>query len=109
MKIENTSGIKPSGIAVLLRAYEPEMDKAKSLIHIPENVEDKTRMVETRAVVVAIGPSAWYDEPNRRAEVGDIVLISKFSGIMVHTSCTKDKRTDYRMVNDKDIYAVIEE
>lgn len=109
MIVTNNSGIHPAGFAVLLRAYEPEIEKAKSLIHIPDNVSDKTRMVETRAIVVEIGPAAWFDEPYHRAKVGDIVLISKFSGILVHQSCTKDSRSDYRMVNDKDIYAVIEE
>lgn len=102
-EVKNTSGILPTGRAILVQPYEPE--KASSIIEMPDSVQDRLRTIEQRAVVIAIGPSAWFDEPHRRAEVGDKVLISAYSGHMCVG--TNDKK-QYRLVNDKDIFAKIE-
>ena len=100
----NKSGLKPLGYAVLVKPYEPELKK--SLIAIPETVRERTAMVETRALVLDIGPEAWNGEGTPRAAVGDKVLISKFAGVIVKG--TADGET-YRMVNDRDIYCKIEQ
>lgn len=100
----NTSGLKPVGRAVLVKPYEPE--KRSSIIEIPESVQDRLRTVDTRVVVVEVGPSAWSDESQPRAEPGDKVLVSAFSGYMAKG--TKDQQP-YRFVNDKDIFAQIVE
>ncbi len=100
---KNESGLEPLGRAILVEHYEPE--RTGSLIHIPDEVHGRVLMVEQRAVVVAIGPSAWPDEP-ARAQVGDKVLISKMAGYM--TKGTKDGK-QYRLINDRDIFAKIVE
>lgn len=102
-KTTNPSGLRPLGRAVLVEPYEKEIQK--SIIAIPDTVRERTQMIETRAIVIAIGPTAWDDEAVPRAKVGDRVLISKFSGAMVQG--TADGKT-YRMVNDRDIYCQIE-
>ena len=99
----NKSGLKPLGRAVLVEPYEPEIKK--SLIVMPDSVKDRTTMVETRAVVVEVGPVAWDDEPQPRAKAGDKVLITKFAGAMVVG--TEDGKS-YRLVNDRDIFCAIE-
>ena len=99
--MENTSGLAPLGRAVLVVHYEPE--KKDSLIEIPDFVQDRTLMVEQRAIVVEIGPACWPDEP-ARAQPGDKVLIAKMSGYMA-TSPVDGKR--YRLVNDRDIFCKI--
>ena len=99
--MENTSGLAPLGRAVLIVHYEPE--KKDSLIEIPDFVQDRTLMVEQRAIVVEIGPACWPDEP-ARAQPGDKVLIAKMSGYMA-TSPVDGKR--YRLVNDRDIFCKI--
>lgn len=98
----NNSGLKPLGRAVLLEPYEPEVKK--SLIELPDSVRERSMMVETRAIVLDIGPAAWDDEKEPRAAVGDKVLISKFAGILAKG--TADGKT-YRVVNDIDIYMKI--
>lgn len=100
----NKSGLYPLGHAVLVEPYEPELKK--SMIVMPDTVKERTAMVETRAIVVAIGPLAWEEEKVPRAYVGDKVLISKFSGVMAKG--TLDEKM-YRLVNDRDIYCRIEE
>ena len=99
--MENNSGLAPLGRAVLVVHYEPE--KKDSLIEIPDFVQDRTLMVEQRAIVVEIGPACWPDEP-ARAQPGDKVLIAKMSGYMA-TSPVDGKR--YRLVNDRDIFCKI--
>lgn len=99
----NTSGLEPRGRAVLVQTYEPE--RRDSLIAIPDFVQERGAAVETRAIVVAIGPACWPDEP-ARAKIGEKVLISKLAGFVAKG--TKDGQI-YRFVNDRDIFAAIVE
>lgn len=99
--MENNSGLKPLGRAVLVEHYEPE--KRASLIELPDFVNDRVMMVEQRAIVVEVGPACWPDEP-ARAQSGDKVLISKMSGYMA-IGPADGKR--YRIINDRDIFAAI--
>lgn len=95
----NKSGLYPLGVAVLVEPYEPEVEK--SALYIPPTVQERTRAVETRAIVVAIGPEAWKDESAPRARLGDKVLISRFSGVM---AIGVNDGKYYRIVNDRDIF-----
>jgi len=101
MSRENTSGLAPLGRAVIVEYYEPE--RKESMIVLPDNVKDRTVMVEQRAVVVEIGPACWPNEP-QRAKVGDRVMIARFSGY-AFVGPADGKR--YRIVNDNDIFARI--
>ncbi len=100
----NNSGLVPAGRAVLVETYTPEMKK--SIIVMPDSVSDNAQMLETRAIVVDVGPHAWHDEPSPRAKVGDKVFISKFAGFLAKG--TKDGKP-YRFINDRDIFARIVE
>lgn len=61
-------------------------------------------MVESRAVVIDIGPAAWSDEAQPRARPGDKVFITKYAGYMAKG--TADGKM-YRFINDRDIFAGI--
>lgn len=100
--MENTSGLKPLGVAVLIRAYEPE--RKGGLIELPDNVAGRMAMVDNRAVVIEVGPSAWMDEPQPRAKPGDRVLVTKFAGFMAKGPADG---VQYRLVNDRDIFCCI--
>jgi len=99
---KNLSGLRPLGAAVLVEYYEPE--KKESLIFIPENVQDKTLMVEQRATVVEVGAEAWSDEKSPRARPGDRVLIARMAG---YAAIGPADGRRYRLVNDRDIFAQI--
>lgn len=99
----NTSGLRPTGRAVLVRPYEPEL--ASSIIALPDSVQDNQRALEQRAVVVEVGPACWLEEPVPRAKPGDKVLVGKYSG---HMAVGTSDGEQYRFVNDKDIFAIIE-
>lgn len=98
----NPSGLEPRGVAVLIKTYEPERKGA--MIEIPDNVAGRMSMVDNRAIVIAVGPSAWHDEPTPRAQVGEKVLVTKFAGFMAKGP--KDGQI-YRLVNDRDIFCAI--
>lgn len=98
----NPSGLDPRGVAVLIKLYEPE--RKGSQIVIPDSVQGRLSMVDNRAVVIAIGPNAWHDEPSPRASVGEKVLVTKYAGFMAKGP--KDGET-YRLVNDRDIFCAI--
>lgn len=100
----NNSGLEPLGQAVLVETYTPE--QRKTTLVIPDSVKESGVTVETRAIVVAVGPEAWAKEAGPRAAPGDKVLISKFSGYVGRG--TKDGKL-YRFVNDRDIFAKIVE
>ena len=100
----NESGLEPVGRAILVTTYEPE--RKAGLIVMPETVQDRARMAEQRAVVIAVGPAAWEDEKVPRAKPGDKVLITNFAGMLAKG--TKDGKP-YRLVNDRDIYCLIKE
>lgn len=102
--LPNTSGLHPLGVAVLVKPYEPEINK--SLLVMPETVKERTSAVETRAIVIAVGPLAWSDEPQPRARLGDKVLISRFAGVVAIGPKDGER---YRLVNDRDIFCGLEE
>jgi co-chaperonin GroES (HSP10) len=119
--IWNPSGLHPTGHAVLVEMYQPEYER--TIIAIPDHVRAQTKMLETRAVVLEVGPNAWKTSTWRlkvfgfevlsltsgeppRAKPGDRVLISKWGGVMV--TGTLDGKL-YRMVNANDVYCDIDE
>jgi len=81
---------------------EPQV-KAGTIV-IPEHVKKNLNAVDNIGVIIAIGASAWLDENEPRAKVGDRVMITKFAGMV---AVGKDKQY-YRIVNDRDVYCVQE-
>ena len=102
-KIMNTSGLRPCGQAVLIDPYS--VASKGGLIQLPEEVLSKEQMLEQRAIVIAIGPTCWHDEPVPRACVGDHVIVSRYAGYQAQGNDGKQ----YRFINGRDIFALIEE
>src|SRR5690606_25890577 len=100
----NESGVKPLGRAVLVKPYTPE--RREGMIIITEDILQRDQMVEQRAIVIEVGKFAWHDEPEPRALAGQKVLVSKFAGYMVKGTADGEQ---YRLVNDRDIFAAIEQ
>lgn len=102
--IQNLSGLRPLGRAVLIEPYEPEISSSR--IVMPDSFNISRMMVEVRGTVIAVGPEAWADEKVPRAQPGDKVLVSKWCGHL--TRGTADDKI-YRMVNADDVFCAIEE
>lgn len=102
MKVENNSGYRPVGRAVLLRAFE--LLEKQSRIVVPDEAALSSATCDTQGIVVGIGADAWKDI-SKRCEVGDKVLFTKFTGGVLKG---KDGYV-YRMIPADAIYAVKEE
>lgn len=102
--MENLSGLKPLGRAVLVRMYSPE--KKGSVIEIPDSAKKSDAVMEQRALVIEVGESCWIDEPVKRCEAGDKVIVTKMAGYL--TKGPADGKL-YRLVNDRDIFCKITE
>jgi len=100
--MENKSGLRPLGKAVLVQPYEEQRRAGK--IEIPDFAKDRMAMVDNKAIVVALGDDAWADERTPRAKPGDKVLITKFAGFMAEGV----DGHKYRLVNDIDIFCALE-
>lgn len=100
-ELTNNSGLEPVGQAVLVQPYNPEVES--SLIHVPDHIKRRLETLDSRCIVVAIGPDAWEDK-TPRAAVGDKVLVSSFSGAMLRGPWDD---VQYRMINGRDIYGKI--
>lgn len=96
-KVREACKLVPLGVAVLVKPYERKRD---GLIVLTESAKKEMDVSENRAVVIAVGPNAWHDEPSPRASPGDHVLMTKFAGALA----TGEDGQNYRVVNDQDIY-----
>lgn len=113
--IVNTSGIRPLGHHVLCLT-EGKSETAKELekigLAMPEGEEKRHILAEMTGTVVEVGSSAWraFDKaadlpPSPWAKPGQKVLFAKYAGVILRG---KDKQV-YRMVNDEDIVAVLDD
>lgn len=101
----NKSGIKPVEYKVLIKPIEVE-EKTEGGIILPQQAREREAYAQQQGKLVAVGEIAftepdWLDKP----KVGETVLFDKFAGGMV---IGKDG-VEYRLINDKEIGAVIYE
>jgi len=100
--VQNLSGIRPKGHAVLCLPYEPP--KGDSKIIIPDTVRERAKMQRDKLQVIACGDACWSDEKRPRAQIGDLVLVPYLAGRMV----TGKDSLVYRIVNDRDVFAEVD-
>lgn len=101
-EIRNSSGISPVEFKVLIL---PDAVKERTVggIILPETTKDREEMAQVKGQIIAVGGDAftdWKDKPS----VGMRVYFGKYAGYAVKG----DDGGDYRLVNDKDICAVLQ-
>ena len=105
----NQSGILPTEYKVLVRP-DKVAEKTAGGIYKPEVARDRDQHAATIGTLVAISPMAFkFDDwpPQSKdlvPKVGDRVVYQKYIGSEIEG---KDKET-YRLINDKDIQAILE-
>jgi chaperonin GroES len=97
--------IEPSGHRVLIKPDVIEEKTAGGII-LSATTKERDQQATMRGTVVAVGVNAWkaFDDGTPWAAVGDEVIFRKYAGENV-----KDGDTEYRVINDEDIIAVIRE
>jgi chaperonin GroES len=103
----NPSGILPVEYKILIQPIEVE-EKTKGGIIIPDETKDRDQFAQMKGILVAVSPFAftyedWKGSEDSRPKPGDTVLFAKYAGAVVDG---KDGKK-YRLVNDKDVCAVL--
>lgn len=103
------SGIVPLEFKVLVKPSMVEVDPViKSArergIAIPQDVLEREFMAQIVGEFISAGGNAFEDwKDARKPQPGDTVLIAKFAGVTVKGA----DGVEYRLLNDKDIGALI--
>lgn len=100
----NPSGILPTEFKCLLRPIETP-DKIGSIL-LPDEAKEKEKFATQEGILIAVSPAAFnYDGMVREQapKPGDRVLYAKYAGF----TRKGNDGVDYRIVNDKDICAVL--
>lgn len=105
--MKNKSGISPTEYKVLVKTEETE-EKTEGGIIIPDIVKDRNQSAATKGEIIDVSPLAFqYDDWNGFEECiprrGDKVAFARYSGVTIEG----DDGIEYRLINDKDIAAVL--
>ncbi len=105
---KNDWGFQPIDVKVLIEVEELDRYAGKAgLIIIPDTVHDKFQVAQIKGKVVAMGGEAFFDVKDPVPKVGDKVYFAKYAGVQMHMD-RNGKRVEARVVNDKDIIAVLD-
>lgn len=99
------SGILPRGARVLVLPDAIETKTASGIITSTPTQSAREELAQVDGVVIALGNTCYHDQPEPYCKVGDRVIFGKYSGIFREG---KDGNM-YRVINDLDVVAVIEE
>jgi chaperonin GroES len=104
----NKTGIKPVEFKVLIKVDEVN-DRSAGGIFIPEHALEREQMAHDRGQLVDISEMAFSDWTGRKPEIGNKVIFNKYAGSIIFHETEDRVRQRYRLVNDKDIVAILEE
>lgn len=98
--------IDPAGHRVLVRVQPTERKTASGIV-LPDTAVEKNQRDQVKGVITRVGITAWkaFDDGRPWAKVGDLVLFSRYGGKIIYD----DDGTEYRVLNDEDIVAVVSE
>ena len=98
-------GIKPKGPRILVLPDEIEKTTASGIVITTSTSEFREQLAQVDGIVVAMGNTCFHDQPEPWCKVGDRIIFGKYSGIIREG---KDGKK-YRVINDLDCVATIEE
>lgn len=105
--MQNPSGINPTEYRVLVRPKKVEEKSAGGII-IPDQTKERDQYAAMEGVLIAVSPVAFgyteWPEGSRVPQIGDKVMFAKYAG----SNIKGRDGEDYRVINDKDIHAVLD-
>lgn len=104
---ENTSGLQPIEYKVLIKPddmsdTDPILKRAKQS-GIAIFTDDRDAAQQVKGTLIAAGGIAFHDFGDPKPQPGDRVYFAKYSGLVI----TGDDGTEYRLMNDKDVAAIV--
>ena len=116
--------IKPTEFKVLIKPDKVE-EKTEGGLFLTEQTRDKQQFSVDRGEVVAHGEGFFSDLPGPKPKIGDKVLFNRYAGTLfdvwedipdgeertMHEIALKmtKRRIPYRLINDKEVFAILEE
>ena len=91
-------GFEPANNKVLILP-DPVPTRSAGGIEYPKELVEKEEFAQIFGTLVAVGPDAWKDGRTPGAELGDRVMIAKFTGQLF----TGPDGRRYRVIHDLDI------
>jgi len=101
------NGIIPVEFKVLIKPDKIE-DRSAGGIYLPDSAREREEYATDRGEILAVGPQFFDDLGEPKPKVGDKVLFNKYAGSLFDTDID-GKRTKVRLMNDKDICAILKE
>jgi co-chaperonin GroES (HSP10) len=88
----------------LIEETDEAVKSAKALgIVMLDKDTDREKLKQVSGTLVSVGGNAFQDMSGLVPKVGDKVYYAKYAGLILKS----DDGTDYRMMNDKDLTAVL--
>ena len=103
----NPTGIKPVELKVLILVDEVK-DRSSGGIYLSDQTREREQYAHDRGIIVDMSEMAFYDWKGLKPKLGDKVLFDKYAGTMIQFRKDKEMQR-YRLCNDKNIAAIIEE
>ena len=100
--------INPVEYKVLIKPDRVK-DQSAGGLFLPDSVRDRQQYAVDRGVVMGHGEGFFADIPGPAPKVGDKVIFNRYAGSLITIENKDGKREDHRLINDKDICAIIEE
>ena len=90
---------------------KPENVEGKTLggLLLPDSVRDKQQFSVDRGEIINIGQGFFANLPGPKPKIGDVVIFNRYAGSLITIEEDDRSKTEYRLVNDKDICAILEE
>lgn len=97
-------GLRPVEYRVVIEPHTVEK-KTKGGLYMPDEVHERDSYAQQRGTLVAKSKYAFAEWSEGAPEIGDTVIFVKYAGPL--TDGLDGKK--YRILNDKDVLAVVEE
>lgn len=102
--------VYPTGRKVIVekRFFSRDHKNAAGIItEFNVDVEEK-QLNDNLGIIREIGPSAWkyVDDGEQQAEVGDVVFISRHSGVVFRD---EDDGKAFQLINDVDVFGIVDD
>jgi len=99
---------KPVGNKILVLMDKAETKTASGIVIASGTFEERAEMAQMRGTVVAMGESAYHDQPTKWVKIGDRVMVAKYAGFL-HNEGDPKSPDRYRIIHDLDVLAVLKE
>jgi co-chaperonin GroES (HSP10) len=100
----NKSGINVRGHRVLILPDQVETTTNSGIIISSGSNTDREQMAQMKGTIVSIGNTAWADQVEPWAALGEEVIFAKYSG----ATFKGNDDIEYRIISDLDIVAQLD-